>query len=143
MPSHQTLSRSILILSPNLRLGLFLSGLSKKNPICISPVSHIWHVPQPFVLLNLVTQIIFVEELLVMQSALLPCYLVLLTPSILLSTLFSNNLRLYSTHHARDQVSHPYKTTQKKYSFVYFNLNIFGQHAGRQKFLQRKTESSP
>jgi hypothetical protein len=40
-----------------------------------------------------------------------------LGPNILLSTLFSNTLNLCSSLIVRDQVSHPYKTTGKIYSF--------------------------
>jgi len=43
----------------------------------------------------------------------LPCYIVLLGPNILLSTLFSNTLSLLSSFNVSDQVSHPYKTTGK------------------------------
>jgi hypothetical protein len=32
-------------------------------------------------------------------------------PNILLRTLFSNTLSLFSSHNVRDQVSHPYETT--------------------------------
>jgi hypothetical protein len=35
----------------------------------------------------------------------------LFSPNILLSTLFSNTLNLYSSLNVRDQVSHPYRTT--------------------------------
>jgi hypothetical protein len=34
-------------------------------------------------------------------------------PNILLSTMLSNTLSLYSSLHVRDQVSHPYRTTDK------------------------------
>ena len=84
-----------------------------QNPVSNSPVSHICHVLRAFLLLYLVTQIIFVEELLVVQSASLPRYLVPLTPIILLSILFSNILSLLCSFHVSDQVSHTYKTSRK------------------------------
>jgi hypothetical protein len=34
-------------------------------------------------------------------------------PNIILSTMFSNTLNLYSSLNVRDQVSHPYRTTGK------------------------------
>jgi hypothetical protein len=46
-------------------------------------------------------------------------------PNILLSTPFSNTLSLYVLQlNVRDQVSHPYKTRGKSYSFIYFGLYI-------------------
>jgi hypothetical protein len=56
----------------------------------------------------------------------------LLGPNILLSTLFSHTLNLYSALCVRDQVSHPYKK-QVNYSFVCFNLCVSRQETGRQK----------
>ena len=58
----------------------------------------------------------------------------LLGPNILLSTLFSNTLRLRSSLNVSDHVSHPYKTTGKitfLYISVYLNLCIFGWQTGR------------
>jgi hypothetical protein len=52
-------------------------------------------------------------KLLVMWSSPFPCYMFLLGPHILLSTLFSKTLSLYSSFSVSDQVSHPYKTTGK------------------------------
>jgi hypothetical protein len=43
----------------------------------------------------------------------LPCYLALLDPNILLSTLFSNTLSLRSYLNISDQVSHTYKATDE------------------------------
>jgi len=84
-----------------------------QNSVRSSPISHIYHVPRPFLLLHLVIKIIFVEELLVVESASLPRYLFSPTPTFLLSTLFSNTLSLLSSLHVSDQVSHTYKRTGK------------------------------
>jgi hypothetical protein len=43
----------------------------------------------------------------------LPVTSFLIGPNILLNTLFSNTLSAYSSLNARDQVSHPYRTTGK------------------------------
>ena len=47
----------------------------------------------------------------------------LLGPNILLSTLFSNTLGLYSSLIVRDQVSHTHKNNVQNYSSVYLVLN--------------------
>jgi hypothetical protein len=44
-------------------------------------------------------------------------------PNILLSTLFSNTLSLYSTLNPRDQVSHPYR--KKKIIVLYILISTF------------------
>jgi hypothetical protein len=54
-------------------------------------------------------------------------------PNIVLSTLFSNTLSLCSSLDDRDQVSHPYRTTNKICSFVYFDFYVFRQQTRRQK----------
>jgi hypothetical protein len=46
----------------------------------------------------------------------------------------SRTLSLFSSLNAKDQVSHPYKTTGKM-NFVYLNLPVFRQQVGRQKIL--------
>ena len=48
----------------------------------------------------------------------------LLGPNILLSTLLSNTFNLSSSLNVSDQVSHPYKITDKNYSSVYLDLYI-------------------
>jgi hypothetical protein len=57
----------------------------------------------------------------------------LLVSNILLSTLFSNSLNLYSPHSVRDNVSHPYKTSGKIIVFINFSLSYSRQEAGRKK----------
>jgi hypothetical protein len=59
----------------------------------------------------------------------------LLSPNILLSTLFSNTVR--------DQVSHPYKTTGKTTVIFYFNLSVFRKEMGRQKIMNWMVASIP
>jgi hypothetical protein len=53
-----------------------------------------------------------IMKLLVMQSSSPPLISSLFGPNILLSTLFSNTLRLCSSVNVRDQVSHPYRTNR-------------------------------
>jgi hypothetical protein len=65
----------------------------------------------------------------------LPTISSLFVPNILLSTLFSNTLRLCSSFNVRNQVSHPYKTTWKNYSSAYFNFCVFRQQTRRQSVL--------
>jgi hypothetical protein len=52
-------------------------------------------------------------KLLIMQFSSSPVTSSLFGPNILLSTLFSNTLSLCSSLNVRDQVSHPYSTTDK------------------------------
>jgi hypothetical protein len=59
----------------------------------------------------------------------------LLGPNIHLSALFSHTLYIFSPLNVRDQVSHPYKTTGK-IIVLYFNLHVFKQKTGREKFLK-------
>jgi hypothetical protein len=49
--------------------------------------------------------------LLIVQLPLFSCYFIHFCPNILLTTLFSNTLSLYTSLNVRHQVSHPYKTT--------------------------------
>jgi hypothetical protein len=85
----------------------------------------------------LIIQIIVGKEYRSLSSSLCsflhyPVTLYLLGPNILLSTLFSNALRLCSFLTMSDQVSHPHKTTCK-IIIPYLNLCIFGWQTGRQK----------
>jgi len=70
------------------------------------------------ILLDLVTQTILGEDYTSLNSSLCtfiqyPITLSLLSPNVLLSTLFSNTLSLGSSVTVSDQVSHTYKTTGK------------------------------
>jgi len=125
--------RWILILSPHLSLGLprglFPSGFPTKTlytPL-LSPICAIWLVHLTPV--DLIIWTIFGEEYRSQSSALCSFLHSLVTSSllcqnILLSTLFSNILNLRSSLNVSDQVSHPYKKTDK--SSVYLSFWIFG-----------------
>jgi hypothetical protein len=67
----------------------------------------------------------------------------LLGQNILLRTLFSNTLSLCSSLNVRAQVSHPYKISGRIIVFVYFNLYISGQQAGRQDSEPNGSKHSP
>jgi len=121
-PQHSTSWRSILLLSSHLCLGLpsglFHSGFPNKNlyaPL-LSPIRAT--CPAYFIILGLITQIIFGEEYRSLTSSLCSFFhsaviSSVLGPDILLGTLFSNTLSLRSSLNVSDQVSHPYKTTGK------------------------------
>ena len=87
-----------------------------------------WHAH--LILLDLINQTIFGEGYISLSSSLCsflhsPVTLYLLGSNILLSSLFSNALRLCSFLTMSDQVSHPHKTTHK-IIVPYLNLCIFG-----------------
>jgi hypothetical protein len=90
-------------------------GLSNQNLVYFSLLSCACHMPHPprspwFDLANAISGV-QIMKLPIVQLSPLSRYSILLGPNILLSTLFSNTLSLYSSDDVRDQVSHPYKTT--------------------------------
>jgi hypothetical protein len=66
----------------------------------------------------------------------------LLAPSDILHTLFGNILNLFYSFNMKDQVAHPYKTTGRNLSPVYFNLN-FLDSMQEDKYFECKETSSP
>jgi hypothetical protein len=60
----------------------------------------------------------------------------LLGSNIFLSTLFPKTLNLCSFLNVRQQISHPYETTDKNYSLVYFNLYILDSRQEDKKILK-------
>ena len=129
--TRPTFWRSTLILSSHLYLGLpsglFPSGFPTKtlNSPLFSP--HMCYVPAHPILLNLITQVLYGEEYISVNSSLRsflhsPATSSLIRLNILLSTLFSNTLSLHSSLSVSDQVSHPYKTIHTDV------LHIFWHH---------------
>jgi len=117
---HPTPWRCILVLSFHLCMGLpsglFPSGSPNKNPVYTSTLPHT--CPAHLILLSLISWTILGEEYRSLSSSLCnflhsPVTLSLLDPNILLSTLFSNTLSLYSSLNVSNQVLHPHKTRNK------------------------------
>jgi len=119
--SHPVYRRSILIFSSHLRLDLpsHLFQLGSPNKIFYTfLISHAYNIPALLVLLDFITLTIFSEVYKLQISSL--CSLLqplatsfLVGPNILLSTLFSNALNLFSSLIVRDPVLYPYKTTDR------------------------------
>ena len=85
---------------------------SHQNPVHTSAIPHTCYMPRPSHSSR------FDEEYRSLSSSLcsflhFPVTSSLLGPNILLNTLFSNTLSLRSSLNVNDQVSHPYKTTNK------------------------------
>jgi hypothetical protein len=60
----------------------------------------------------------------IMKSAPLSRYFLLLCPNIVVRSLLSKTLSLYSSLNFKDQVSHPYKTTGK-ITILYISIFMF------------------
>jgi hypothetical protein len=119
-PYHPFSLRSILILSTHLLLGLRSAlsfWLSHQYPIWIPLLPHSSYMfcpthPPWLHHSNYVWWEVQVMKL-IMQFPPSPVTSSLFGPKILLSTLFSNTVSLYSSLNVRDQVSHPYRTIVK------------------------------
>ena len=121
MPPHPTSWRSILILSFHLSLGSPKRSLSLRFPHqkhyipLFSPIRAT--CPAYLILLYFITQTIFGEYISLSSPlcSFLHCFATssILGQNILLSTLFSNILRLRHSLNVNDQHSLPYKTTGK------------------------------
>ena len=114
---HVTSWRSILILSSHPRLGLpsglFPSDFLTKTlyTVLLSPIRTT--CPSHLILLDFIPRTIFGDQYRSLSSSLCSFLHSLVTssllgPNILLNTLFSNNLKLRSSVHETDQISHPY-----------------------------------
>ena len=121
--------KNAFLLFPHLYLGLpsvpFLSGVSTKPCMHFFFSFILTKCPTHLILLDLITKIIFSEDCKSCSSSWNFCSLLLFSPSqthiyIFLSALSSNTLKLCSSLNVRDQVSHPYKTTEKNLQFCIF-----------------------
>jgi hypothetical protein len=111
----------------------FLSGfMNKSYTYFVSPC--MLHTPH---IVCLIPQTIFfwrveIMNLFIVYSSSFPCYLSLLGPDIILTTLISNTFNVCSSHIVRDQVSLPYKTTFKVIVlciliFTFLGSKLFGR----------------
>jgi len=116
-PAHVKIHLNIIIpskpRSPKWSLSL---RFARQNSVYTSHVPIRSTCPAHLIILCLTTRIIFGEQYRSLSYSLCsflhsPVTSSLLDPNILLSTLFSNTLRLRSSLNVSDQVSYPYKTT--------------------------------
>jgi hypothetical protein len=98
---------------------------SNRNIVCVSRLSLACYMTSPshppcLDHSNNICWSVQVMELLIMQSSTASCHFLPLGPFTVLSTLFSNTLKLCSSLSLRDQISHPHKTTDK--IVIFFTL---------------------
>ena len=111
--------------------GSYKWSLSPRFPYLYAPLLPPMRAtcPAPLILLDLITRMIFAEVYRSLSSSICcfhhsPVTSTLLGLNIPLSTLFSNTLSLHFFLNVNDQVSHPYKTTDK-IIVLYIILFIF------------------
>ena len=103
--------------------------LSHQNPVYTSPLTHTRYMLRPSHSSPFITRTIFGEQYKSLSSSL--CSFLhsrvissLLDPNILLNTLFSDTLSLHPSFNVSDQVSHPYRTTNK-ITFLYISWSLY------------------
>jgi hypothetical protein len=112
---HPTYWRYILILSSHLCRGLPSGYFPHQNSVYTFPL-YMLHASPNLILLDLISWIIFHDELRSLSPSLCgllhsPLTMSLLDSNILLSTYFWNTLSLFFSLNVNHLVSHPYKTT--------------------------------
>jgi hypothetical protein len=136
--------------SSHLRLGLpsrlFPSGFPNKTSYIFLPSPMRAKCIVHFLLLDLICLIIFWVDYKLWSSPLCNFlhspHLSHLGPNIPFST-FSQTSSVYAVPWMWDQVSYTYKNNWPNYGFVYFNLYVPSQQAGKQKTLNRMVASIP
>ena len=115
---HILLPDMILHLRLSLPSGPFPSGFASKTVNTSLQTSIRATCPAHLILLHFITRTILGEQYRSLSSSLcnflhFPVNPELLEPNSLLNTLFSNTISLRSSRNVSDQVSQPYKTTDK------------------------------
>jgi hypothetical protein len=116
IPCFLMIHFNIILPSPPVFLVVSSFNVSYQNFGCTFHPCHACYSPYPSHLFgnsNNIWRGVQIMKLLIMQFSPSLCHFFSLRPDTHLSTLFSNILSICSSFNARDQVSHPYRTTGK------------------------------